>query len=112
VATAASSSGLVKPFRFLPGGNVRVIWPAAGFAALVLLSISLGLARKPIPLFRGLAVTCLLLLATVLSSCGGGGGYHGGGGTPAGTYTLTITGTFASASTTLTRVAKLTLVVQ
>jgi hypothetical protein len=114
VTTAGSSSGLVRPFRFLTASNVQVIWlSAAGFAALVLLSISLGLARKPIPLFRGLAVTGLLLLATVLSSCGGGGsGYHGGGGTPAGTYTLTITGTFASPSTTLTRVTKLTLVVQ
>lgn len=45
-------------------------------------------------------------------SCGGGGGNHGESGTPAGTYTLTVTGTFNSGSTSLSGTAKLSLVVQ
>jgi len=47
-----------------------------------------------------------------MSACGGGNSSSGGGGTPAGTYTLTVTGSFTSGSTTLTHNTKLTLVVQ
>ena len=56
-----------------------------------------------------------MLLTTLLwAACGGGGGNNGGGGggnpgTPAGTYTLTVTGTYASGSATLQRTLDLTL---
>jgi len=63
-----------------------------------------------------LAPLLLISIAMLLSSCGGGGsGGSGGGGnpgTPAGTYTLQVTGTFSSGSTTLTHSTNLTLGVQ
>ena len=50
---------------------------------------------------------------TALPSCGssGGGGAGGNPGTPAGAYTLDVTATLASVSTTLTHDIKLTLTV-
>jgi hypothetical protein len=54
---------------------------------------------------------CLLLVAVILS-CGGGGSGASGGGTPTGTYTLTVTGTFASGGVTLSHNTQFTLVVQ
>lgn len=53
-----------------------------------------------------------LLLALVMTTCGGGGGGGGGSsnpGTPAGSYTLTVTGTFGSGSTALSHSITLTL---
>jgi hypothetical protein len=65
-------------------------------------------------LLYGPAVLCLLSLGVTMSACGGGGGSGsgGGGGTQAGTYNLTVTGTFNSGSTNLTHKTNLTLVVQ
>jgi hypothetical protein len=65
-------------------------------------------------LLYGLAFVCLFSLAITWSACGGGSGSNtmGGAGTPAGTYNLTVTGTFTSGSTTLSHVTKLKLVVQ
>jgi FG-GAP-like repeat/Abnormal spindle-like microcephaly-assoc'd, ASPM-SPD-2-Hydin/Cep192 domain 4 len=61
------------------------------------------------------ALSALIVLAsaaTMLSACGGGNSGGGNPGTPVGTYTLTVTGTFKSGSTTLTHNSNLTLVVQ
>jgi hypothetical protein len=61
------------------------------------------------------AVALLVCLGMTLTSCGGGsagGGGGGNGGTQAGTYTITVTGNFASGSTNMTNTAKLTLGVQ
>jgi hypothetical protein len=67
---------------------------------------------------RGTRLAMALLFLVTLGmmatpSCGGGGGGGTGGnpGTPAGTYTLDVTATFASGSTTLTHDIKLTLTV-
>jgi hypothetical protein len=63
-------------------------------------------------LLRGIALASLLAFIMTFSSGGGGsGGSHGGSGTPAGTHTLTVTGTFSSGATTLTHATNLTLVV-
>jgi len=65
-------------------------------------------------LLYGLTFLCLLSVGVTMSAWGGGSNSStgGGGGTPAGTYTLTVTGSFTSGSTTLTNNTKLTLVVQ
>jgi hypothetical protein len=80
------------------------------------LRFGVGLAygrKRPWSWIRPLAFACLLLVVTILAACaGGGGGNHGGTGTRAGTYALTVTGTFTSGTSTLTHNAALTLVVQ
>jgi hypothetical protein len=56
----------------------------------------------------------MLFLLMTMSACGGGNGMGGSGGsaTPAGTYNLTVAGTFTSGSANLVHSTKLTLVVQ
>ncbi len=62
------------------------------------------------------ALLLLICAGLTMSSCGGSGGSSTGGsgnqGTPAGNYTLAVTATFTSGSTTLTHKTSLTLVVQ
>jgi len=80
----------------------------------VALLISLALTRLTQDRRRwvsALAPLVLICIGMLLSSCGGGG-TSGNPGTPAGTYTLTVTGTFNSGSTAFSRKTNLTLVVQ
>jgi hypothetical protein len=66
---------------------------------------------------RALALlTAELLLILVPTACGGGGGGGGGigqtnPGTPAGTYSLTVTGTMPVGTSTMTRTVTLSLTV-
>jgi hypothetical protein len=63
--------------------------------------------------FPAAAFAALVTLGLTLTSCGGGSASSGGGTNPqAGTYTINVTGNFTTGSTTLTRAAKFTLVVQ
>jgi len=109
VATTASSAGLIYPGGLAPTNTRIALWLAfSGLPAVVLL----GTGRKR----RGSAICgvlllCVLSLVTMWSACGGGSGM-GGSGTPAGTYTLTVTGTYSSGSASLEHSTKLTLVVQ
>jgi FG-GAP-like repeat/Abnormal spindle-like microcephaly-assoc'd, ASPM-SPD-2-Hydin len=114
VATGVSSMSMVTPFGLPPISNVTTFWISfVGLATLAPLWI-LGRSRKrPLWLLRGLAFASLFLLVTLLSSCSSGaGGHNGTGGTPAGTYNLTVTGTFNSGSATLAHATNLTLVVK
>jgi len=85
-----------------------------GLLALLSLGATQTWRKLRLKEFRlGLVVGTVALLALLLAACGGGGG--GGGnnknpGTPAGTYTLTITGT-VSGTTTLQHTTTLTLTV-
>jgi hypothetical protein len=68
--------------------------------------------RRP-RLLYSLAFLLLLSVGVTMLACGGGGsGNNGGGGTQAGTYNLTVTGSFTSGTTNLAHKTKLTLVVQ
>ena len=58
---------------------------------------------------QAIAAVILFSIGVTLTSCGGGGGSPG---TPAGTYTISVSGSFSSGSTTLTHGTNLTLVVK
>ena len=111
VTTAAGSASFPQLRGIPPNGNLRAAWLSVVVFVLLLGSFVAHGRKRPLPLARPLTFGCLLLVVLVLSSCGGGGN-HSGTGTPAGTYTLTVTGTFNFGSTTLTHDTILTLVVQ
>lgn len=115
IATTGPSAASGLPTGFDPhSGTERLtalIFPVLG------LSMFVYLARRS-PRFRwvpAFAVTIVISGGLLLTSCGGSsgsGGGGGGGGTPAGTYSITVSGAGSSGSTTLTHLAQLTLVVQ
>jgi hypothetical protein len=115
VTTTGNSGGLSLPAGGPSANHPAGLWVAfSGTLGLALLMGALRRRRQWRPQFLyGLAFLCLLPLGATLSACGGGSsGSGGGGGTPAGTYALTVTGSYAAGSTTLTHNTKLTLVVQ
>ncbi len=115
VTTAGNSAGLTLPIDGPPTTSI--------FASLVALSTTLGLGmlvslagcgrEHHRRVLCGVAFLFLLSVGVTMSACGGGSGSNsGGGGTQAGTYNLTVTGTFSFGSTNLTHKTNLTLVVQ
>jgi len=115
VTTAGNSARLAHPAGFQSIGARAALWFALfGVSGLVLLGGSGSRSRRQRSLFNVLACLCLFSLAVTFSACGGGGAGTGSGvtGTPAGSYNLTVTGTFTAGSANLAHTAKLTLVVQ
>jgi uncharacterized repeat protein (TIGR03803 family) len=113
VTTAGTSASLAYPSALPPGRGMRALWLAfSGLPGLVLLG---SRPRKQHGrLFYGVALLCVLFMTMTWSACGGGSSSMGtgGSGTPAGTYNLTVVGTFSSGSANLVHSTKLTLVVQ
>jgi hypothetical protein len=116
VSTAASSLSFQQP---LVGGPPRMtgngLIPAcAGLLGLALLTGMLtgwGKNRHP-RLNYGLSVLLLLCAGIWMSACTSGSSSGGSQGTPTGTYTLAVSGTFTSGSTTLSHMTNLTVKVQ
>lgn len=113
VTTAGTSAKLYPAFTPRSGGRLAVSVGFSGLPGLALVGICGGWSRKR----RGhrlLAILCLLSVGISMSACGGSSNNGNGnsGGTPAGTYNLTLTGSFTSGSTSLTQTSKLMLVVQ
>jgi hypothetical protein len=117
VTTATTSGGLMRPGILWPGGARLAMWLGLfGLPGLVILGTSnAGRRHRSHRVIYALAFACLFSLAITSSGCGGGnggGGNSGGGGVSAGTYNLTVTGSFTSGSSNLKHAANLTLVVQ
>jgi len=95
--TTTGRAGALPTFH-LPGGWARHAVPL--LLALLGLIVTVSYARRDRR--RHVAATKLALAAALLAvllwaSCGGGGGMNfNSGGTPAGTFTLTITGTYTN----------------
>jgi hypothetical protein len=118
--STASGSSLLAP----RGPAANDPWPASGCWLIALASGLLPLALSRSAAFRrrgwhramlAYSVAVLVVLALGMASCGGGntgGGGSGQSGVQAGTYPLTITGTFSAGSTTLRHSIGLSLVVQ
>jgi|HubBroStandDraft_1064217.scaffolds.fasta_scaffold20391_1 hypothetical protein len=117
VVTTAATAALTQPYVGPPSGNELGTRSAAlGVIALAVLASLIGWrSERRRRWIRRPAFLCLLALGLAIAGCGGGSSPGGGGGTTgtaAGTYNLTVTGTFKSGSTTLTHAVKLMLVVQ
>jgi hypothetical protein len=114
VSTTAPSGAVGRLRRPPLGPGMVITLLLLGLLAMAGLA---GIMNKPPLRWRrwALAWCGMVLFALALASCGGGGGGGGGGvitnpGTPAGTYTLVVTGTAAGAAN-LTHSMTLTLTV-
>jgi hypothetical protein len=98
--TAHSGAGLVGKFRFAPPLLPRQFLPI--FIAWLLVLLILHKLRRTERSRRLLTAAAVLVLVAVCASCGGGTSTGSPppptGGTPAGTYTITVTGTSGSLS--------------
>jgi len=111
VVTSGVFASLAHPHLFFSGGNRLALWLAfPDLSGLVLLVSSGARPRRPRRPLKVLALLGLLFLAIAWPACGGGS--SGSRVTPAGTYTVTVTGTYTAGSARLTHSTKLTLVVQ
>jgi hypothetical protein len=111
VVTSGPSAALMRPAGSEHAGERVALWLAlSGWPGLVLCG-SRGRKRLERAVY-GLLLLCALSVVMVWSACGGGSSSNGGGGTSPGTYTLTVTGTYSSASINLAHSANLTLVVE
>ena len=121
VATTANSRISLRP---LAGGSRarpvrRIFVSVCALFGLFLVAALAGWNRARRPAFvYALSVLLMLGAGIALTACGGsGGGYSTGGGssnngTPAGTYTLGVSATFANGGTNLVHTTKLTVIVQ
>jgi hypothetical protein len=115
VTTAGGSASLTVPNGISPSNTrLALLVSLSGLSGFVVLG---GGRRRRFykrqkEVIRGLVVLCVIGLGVTWSACGGGSGNGGSGGTPAGTYNVTVSGSFTSGPTTLTHNTKLTLVVQ
>jgi hypothetical protein len=108
VTTMAASPPPTIPFAW---GDYRLLYLIAELFVLSLLIELLSRHRGRRPRWAyGFALLVLILAGVMMSACGSAGVAHQG--TPAGTYTLVVSGTFTSGSTKLTHSTNLTIVVQ
>ena len=118
VSTTAKSLAIRLAPKFAPLGFVKY-WTLALEFLLSGLILFWLLQRKEKRISIGYATVLLLASAFLtVSACGGGSSSGGGGGNPsvpgttAGSYTLTVTATYTTGSSTLSHQTNLTLVVQ
>ena len=115
VTTAAPSKMGALPIGPSALGSFRLPPMLAAWVIVLIVVLSIpslfGVRRQAVALSRG-GLGLVIFIALVWISCGGGAASGGGNpGTPPGAYTLTVSGTYASSSTTLSHDVTLTLTV-
>ncbi len=109
VTTLGNSAAATQPRR-PQGTQTPIFFAICGLPGLLLLGVRRSaLCRGKTAAIYGAAL--LGIVCFVAAGCGGNSS-NPGGGTAANAYTLTVTGTFASGSATLTHSTNLTMVVQ
>jgi hypothetical protein len=106
VSTAGSSAGITYPAGSGRTGMLAMWLAFAGLPGVVLV----GGRRR-----AWMMLLCVVLATGMWTACGGGGmgsGSNSGATTPAGSYNLTVVGTFSSGSANLVHSTKLSLIVQ
>ncbi|MGH9359853.1 MAG: hypothetical protein ACRD1O_11870 [Terriglobia bacterium] len=123
VTVSTTAAAIAGPTSWLLPPAAGPHFLLAGLAGLsIFAGLLLGFRRKVWAtslrkLTWGIGLPVSLLAVLVMAGCGGGGGSGGGGGntnpgTPAGTYSLTVTGTTGAGASAVTRNTSLTLVVR
>jgi hypothetical protein len=119
VTTTAPSHGFALPLirhSFPKWNRMQTPFLLALFAVVLILRLLLGREQQQQRAWSSWALIALICFGLTMTSCGGGSSSSNGGGgsagTQAGSYTITVTGTFTSGSTTLTHSTKLTLIGQ
>lgn len=114
VTVTTTAGSMIAPGRLYEppsSGGERTLWYLVwSLLAFGILTALVRVRRRRLPLAIGLMV----LLVVFFAGCGGSGGAGGGGGspgTPSGTYSLTVTGTLMSGSSTLSHSVTLSLTV-
>lgn len=111
ISTTAPSTTIPLPVgRWITRSTYFCLVFAVVFA--VAFSLSRRHLSSPFWLQRAFLAACILAICTACGSCGGGASSGGGGlhnaGTPTGSYTITVTGSYATSK----RTTSLTLIVQ
>jgi hypothetical protein len=110
VTTAGNSAAAAQP-QGPHGTQVPIFFAICGLPGLLLLGRGrFALCRGKTAAIYGAAL--LGVVCFVMAGCGGNSSSTGGGSTPANTYTLTVTGTFASGSANIIHSTNLTMVVR
>jgi len=119
VSTTASSGAAFRVWPKPPVNSFPRGWPMIAGLLLILVLLLAALRREARISVRTVAraafVAAVVAALLALAACGGGGGGGGGGGapsnpgTPAGAYTLTVTGTAGSAPSAVSHSVTLTL---
>jgi hypothetical protein len=110
VTTLGNSAAAQPRSPSSPSTQIPIFFAICGLPGLLLWRGSRRVSGKRNT--AGIYGIVLLGIVCLLTAGCGGNSSGGGGGTPASTYTLTVTGTFASGSANLTQSTNLTLVVQ
>jgi hypothetical protein len=110
VTTLGNSAAMTQPPNS-HGTQIPIFFAICGLPGLLLL----GGQRSALGRGKTAAIYGAVLLGVVcfvMAGCGGNSSGTGGASTPANTYTLTVTGTFASGSANITNSTNLTMIVQ
>jgi hypothetical protein len=114
--TTAGSMAARRQLDKRPGSDrLLASWAGLGLFGLVtLIAVPRKSGARRRGLVIGIALLCFITFGLAMFGCGGSSSSstNGSSGTPAGTYNLTVAGTFASGSTKLTHNTDLTLIVQ